>query len=269
MPLKGNAPLITRKLLSAVRDYKKRMRRLPPALRHLENCLEWGDLLTVLHDLTTQPDVVKAAYAPYYPDRKSTRDAGIIEAETFVYLHNAYGRIAPVGFSSRIFSAEVDNGGHDQYYFNQLAGAKPEESALALLITVIRDLALDRLEGGEIVLAHLERTQDMCLRKRDQLMAGYEDGYRDHDWDALDDAFYNTVAHEDDSPWNVWDRHLNAWLRGVVQEKDRSNQLSSIYKAWEGLPPPTEKQIYEIESDKVTKASVEDWKKQWDAKNKD
>ena len=47
---------------------------------------------------------------------------------------------------------------------------------------------------------------DRCHRLRGSLVAGYEGGSGDHEWDALDDEYFDTLAHSgDDCPGGVWD----------------------------------------------------------------
>ena len=49
---------------------------------------------------------------------------------------------------------------------------------------------------------------------------------------------------------------------------DEANQLAKLSGAWNSLPPPTEKQIYEIEAEQVSKAFVEDFMKKREKRKK-
>jgi hypothetical protein len=263
----GNAPLVTPALLSALLEGRRFGPTRRAALKHLDNSLIWGDVLTVLYDLMVRPDV-DAAGDDLQPASK--RDNGVSLARQFVYLHDSYGRIAPIGFFWRIFSAEVINGGHGQYCFNELAGVDPRNSGLAMLIRVARDLSLDQLPCGEVVVRHLEDVQQACLQMSEQILAGYDGGELDHDWGELDESFYDNVSNQKDEscPAIVWDRHLNARLRTIIQEADTENRLSAVYDAWRSLPPLDGKQIYEIESEKASKALVADFMRKQENKKK-
>lgn len=262
MPLSEDVPLVMPKLLTALREGRKNLPKLPPAMKHLESNrhVNTGDVMSALYDLMLRPEMEAVGYPPGTTVYEVKRDNGIAYQRQFEYLHNVYGRIAPIGFFWRFFVADVINGGHDQYCYNQLAGAEPKESSLALLIRLVKDLALDELPGGQVALKHLERVQIVCLELRDNLFEGYQDGVPEEVWDDLDQALYENISFDDDfCPAAVWDRHLNAKFRAIIMAADQSNQLAKLSAAWGSLPPPTEKQIYEIEAEQVSKAWVEDY----------
>ena len=269
MSLSDEVPLVMPNLLAVLRDGWKQLPKRPPASRHLESYLHvrQGNVLSALFDLVRRPDVWAVWEAAPYQDK---RDVGIRYAAMFKHLHDTYGRIAPIGFFWRAFYDEVLNGGHDQYCFNKLIGAEAKDSPHALLTDLIKVLALDGLPGGATVLDHLEQVQAQFLKYPGYLLWELDDDDESPDWDAFDDKFYQTVDHgnDGDCPADIWDRHLNARFRAIILDADKGGRLVEISGDWTSLPPPTEKQLYEIEEDRVTKQYVEEYDRRREKKER-